>query len=373
MKNSFLIGCIAAITFLTQACEPKYDGYTIKGKVSGFEEGSMIYLHQGGVKSKTIDSSLISNGKFSFTGKVDYPQKYYINNQRTKGTKYVVTSLYIDNTSIKIEGDFKDFTNCKITGGESQQVINELNTKTGDLQKKRNAIVDDAYSGKHSREEVDKLSVEAKKLYQQILKIEQEWARKNINTYPVINRIASQPEQFPLFNKEEIKELYNQLSDELKNSPDGQLIYNKYLVEHVQVGGPLYDFEAIQSDGIAFQFSEFAKGKHTLLIFTGVSCKWCRVLEKDLSSRYDKVKDNLNVVSFYVEGDKEYWLNYVTKKPKTWTVVSDLKRFKSNVVIHYDVHAVPQAVLIDNKGKVIKISDGYEEDFMNEVEEIVTK
>ena len=94
MKNRFLIVCIAVIALLTQACGPKHDGYTIKGKVTGFEEGSMIYLRNR-TTGKTVDSFAINNGKFSFIGKVDIPQQYYLNNQQVKGTKFVVTSFIL--------------------------------------------------------------------------------------------------------------------------------------------------------------------------------------------------------------------------------------------------------------------------------------
>ena len=372
MKNRFLVVCIVAITLLAQACEPKHDGYTIKGKVTGFKEGSMIYLRNMET-GETVDSSAINNGKFSFIGKVDFPQRYYLNNERAKGVKFVVTSFYLDNASVTVEGDFKDFENCKITGGKSQQVFHEINSQTKALLKQRGAMFDEVYSGNYTKEEVKELRSKIDDIAQQIKVIEQEWVRKNINTYPAVNRLANQPDQFPLFSREENKNLYNLLSEELKNTADGQFIYNKYAFEPVKVGNHFYDFDAIQPDGSAFKLSEFSKGKYTLLMFTGVSCKWCRVMEKDLKGRYDRVKDNLNAVSFYVESRKDYWLNYVTKKPKPWTVVTDLKRYKSKAVIHYGVIAVPQAVLIDKKGEIIKISEGYEESFMNELEEIVTK
>ncbi len=371
MRKKQLILLAFILAGIVQACQHGHDGYTIKGEVSGFEEGSMIYLRNIET-GKTIDSSAISGGKFSFIGKVDYPQKYYLNNQNTKGVKFVVTSFYLDNAKVKVEGDFNDFDNCAITGGKSQEVFNELNARTKQLQKQRRTLIDEAFSGKFTREESKQIRKKADELYDQIIIIEQEWAKKNINSYPVVNRLANQPDQFPLFSREENKKLYSLLPDELKNTEDGQYIYNKYAFEPVKVGDQFYDFEAIQPDGSGFKLSEFRKGKYTLIIFTGVSCKWCRVLEKDLLGRYDKLKDNLNVASFYVESKKDYWLNYVTKKPKPWTVVTDLKRYKSKVIVHYGVTAVPEAVLIDKNGKIILVSEGYEESFVNKLEEIVT-
>ena len=83
-------------------------------------------------------------------------------------------------------------------------------------------MLDDAYSGKYTKEEVKEKRSKMDEISKKIKLIEQEWVRKNINTYPAVNRLASQPDQFPLFSREENKNLYNLLSEELKNTADGQ-------------------------------------------------------------------------------------------------------------------------------------------------------
>ena len=60
---------------LLSAHEP--DGFRIKGKISGKVEGKKVYLKYADIPSKTVlDSTVIRNGEFSFSGTAATPRFY---------------------------------------------------------------------------------------------------------------------------------------------------------------------------------------------------------------------------------------------------------------------------------------------------------
>ena len=48
------------------------------------------------------------------------------------------------------------------------------------------------------------------------------------------------------------------------------------------------------------------------------------------------------------------WINAIKKDSITWTNVSDLKGFKNEAFLRYDVKFIPQNYLVNPEGKIIK-------------------
>ena len=67
---------VLAATLLA-ACNSGNNGYTITGTVEGANDGDMVYLQ--GVEGRQLvklDSAVIKNGTFTFTGKQVVPAEY---------------------------------------------------------------------------------------------------------------------------------------------------------------------------------------------------------------------------------------------------------------------------------------------------------
>ena len=72
---------------------------------------------------------------------------------------------------------------------------------------------------------------------------------------------------------------------------------------------------------------------------------------------YNKYKDkNFTVLGVSIDRDRETWLNAVEKQGLTWTQVSDLKYWQSDIVNLYAIRWVPTGMLLDPEGKIINIS-----------------
>ena len=62
---------------------------------------------------------------------------------------------------------------------------------------------------------------------------------------------------------------------------------------------------------------------------------------------------NFTVLSASLDQDKAQWLKAIETDKLTWTHVSDLKGWKSNVVAKYQVQKIPSSFLLNPEGKII--------------------
>ena len=57
-----------------------------------------------------------------------------------------------------------------------------------------------------------------------------------------------------------------------------------------------------------------------------------------------------------IDRNRETWLNAVEKQNLSWTQVSDLKYWQSDIVNLYAIRWVPTGILLDPDGKILNIS-----------------
>jgi peroxiredoxin len=69
---------------------------------------------------------------------------------------------------------------------------------------------------------------------------------------------------------------------------------------------------------------------------------------------YNKFKgNNFTILSVSLDSKKEKWQEAIKEDRLSWTQVSDLKGWESDVAALYGVQAIPTNFLIDPSGKVI--------------------
>jgi peroxiredoxin len=108
-------------------------------------------------------------------------------------------------------------------------------------------------------------------------------------------------------------------------------------------------------NGKQVKLSSF-KGKYVLVDFWASWCGPCRAENPNVVSAYNKFKNkNFTIlgVSLDQPDGKKNWLKAIKDDKLTWTHVSDLKFWNSEVVPVYHIDAIPFNVLVDPDGKVI--------------------
>ncbi|HPG11545.1 MAG TPA: TlpA disulfide reductase family protein [Chitinophagaceae bacterium] len=108
-------------------------------------------------------------------------------------------------------------------------------------------------------------------------------------------------------------------------------------------------------NGKEVKLSSF-QGKYVLVDFWASWCKPCREENPNVVKAFNKYKDrNFTVLGVSLDrpDGKDNWMQAVMKDNLTWTHVSDLKFWDSQVVPLYKIEGIPYNVLVDPQGKII--------------------
>lgn len=115
--------------------------------------------------------------------------------------------------------------------------------------------------------------------------------------------------------------------------------------------------------GEEFHLSEL-KGKMVLIDFWAAWCKPCRKENPNIVEVYNKYKDasfkngeGFTVLSVTLDFKKEMWEKAVTDDQLSWPYhVGDLKGWKNEAAVKYNVKSIPASFLIDGDGIIVGIN-----------------
>lgn len=217
---SLLIGC--------QSQEKKLDGFIIKGNVNSLNNSELLVLKfiNGGIEG---DSISVVNNKFEYTGKVKEPYFIQLLIKDGKITKGKLAEFMIENSEITIEGNSTEYDSIKVSGSKSDKVLKEylrkdqlLATKWDNLKLKYDKYIE-------SNDTINRKKVAKELNY--ILQIERvDLLKKYVSDNSDSTIGALLPNFCTIENaltKENFKELYNSLSEEIKKSDYGQGLLEK--------------------------------------------------------------------------------------------------------------------------------------------------
>ena len=305
--------CMMALAGLMMVgCQEAPKGYVIHGEVENIPDGK-IYLRS--FRNKMffdVDTAEIKGGKFEFKGEVDQPLLFGI---AAESMNYPV-QLFVEN---------KEMTVKILDEGEAIEV--------------RNSPVNDVFLGN------------AGKIHTQ--------------GFDIDSLIQAQPESpaavFYLYRYftyqlelDALKATRAKISANLANCPyvrDLDDIIKK--LEHVQIGQVAPDFTLPDTEGKSVSLQDF-RGKYVLLDFWASWCPPCRRENPNVVKAFQENKDkNFTVLGISLDKDKAKWMKAINDDKLTWTHVSDLKYWDSEIPALYGVRGIPSNVLLDPNGVII--------------------
>lgn len=300
-----LAGCLLAV-----GCQEAPKDYVIKGEVSDMPEGK-VYLKVFRNKMYfDVDTADVKDGKFEFKGEVEQPLLYAL--ATDKGS----VQLFVENAPMQVKFSAE---------GEGLRV--------------QGSPVNDLYQAN-----VDKVSA------------------KDFNIDSLVTNHPDNPAAaFYLYrfftyklSLDDLKATRAKLSPSLANSP-----YVKDLdgiikqLEHVQIGQVAPEFTLPDTEGTPVKLSDF-RGKYVLLDFWASWCPPCRRENPNVVKAYQAYKDkNFTVIGISLDKDKAKWLKGIADDNLTWTHLSDLKYWDSEIPALYGVRAIPSNLLLDPEGVII--------------------
>lgn len=353
MKKIALILFVICFTGIVSAQQ-----YTIKANITGFPNGAKFFLKDVDVDSN-IDSAVIQNDALVLKGSLSQtPQSLWLCS--TLGQKFYYTTLMMGNDDIQINGDIKDMPfDLTITGSKTQDDHNMLINLTKAGYKKRNELVEEYIALKG-----DSAKIKSKQIWKAIGKLDStdEVIRKNfiknhLNNYEALNQLFYLKDKY---SSDTLRQMYNSLRPEFKQSIYGQRINNYLKVGKIlEKNDNMADFTALDKDGRQHRLSDI-KGKYILLDFSATYCGPCMASVEDLKIVSKKYAGKLEIVTFSGDGSKATWLKGVERDQPSWLSLWDGKGNYGETISKYGITGFPSFVLIDPNGKIIDKWVGYE-------------
>jgi thiol-disulfide isomerase/thioredoxin len=150
---------------------------------------------------------------------------------------------------------------------------------------------------------------------------------------------------------------------------------------YIKVGQKAPDLAYPNPDGKVIKLSEVNKGSYVLLDFWASWCGPCRHANPGLVKMYKEytpkkfknAKNGLKIVSVSLDKTKDAWVRAIQQDGLTWpNHMSDLQQWNSQPAAAYGVQFIPQAFLIDPKGKIVGVYHTAEES-ENDIKKLVAE
>ena len=340
---------VLAATLLA-ACNSGNNGYTITGTVEGANDGDMVYLQ--GVEGRQLvklDSAVIKNGTFTFTGKQDTAVNRYLTYKNNEDNGMAM-DFFLENGKIAIQLT-KD--SDAATGTPNNDAYQEIRTQLNSLMKQMETLYSALSDTTLTDEQREAKGKEIEGLQEKMIGVAKDGIAKNI-TNPVGIHLLKQNYYYMDVNEldplmPQIPAMYDQ---------DERIVQIKANVKQMKataVGQKFTDFEMQTPEGEKVKLSDYVgKGKVVLVDFWASWCGPCRREMPNLVDLYAKYKNkNFEIVGVSLDQSGEAWENAIKQLNISWPQMSDLKYWDCEGAKLYAVSSIPHTVLIDKDGTIL--------------------
>lgn len=338
---SVAITCMASSQIQANLENSQID-YIVKGQVDGLD-GKWLYMSDYD-NNKTIDSTLVANGRFQFIGNYERPAYVSVGNGRYYANCLLDSLVVIDFES-HLPSSGSKLTNKFLELISEEQKIQDELEKFGD--ELRSHGFEQPEYGEIYSHLYYKLRPKRLQLYKQAIADNP----NGIGEYAVM--------QFGSFwglAPEEWDEMYESIPLYLKDFSHTEDFNKRYTtLRNAMPGKPFIDFDAKTVNGKDVKLSDYVgKGKYVLLDFWASWCGPCKEeAEETLRPLYEKYKDDdrfmiLGVVTW---DDHDRTMAAIEKLKYPWPQIIDTGQTPMKL---YGFSGIPMIILIGPDGTILE-------------------
>lgn len=327
------------------ACSPKE--FTVEGTFESRElDGKPVFIKERINREwAVIDSAMVQNGRFVFSGVADSARIVYLTFTDPAG-KNLRRAFIIENGKLSLHVDSAFFMTVK--GTSQNELLQQYQDKKQVFVLKAKELADVA---KDSTRQSDATS-QLEQLEADETAYDREFAAQHINTmagtFAFIN-------SFYGWTLEEKESLIAKMSPETRRIERIQeIIADVETEKKVAVGMMFTDFKlpSLQGDSLALS-GLVGKTDYVLVDFWASWCGPCIRSLPELVTLYNRHKGSrLEILGVSLDTDEQAWKGMIASRGLGWKHISDLKGWKNSGSRIYAVNSIPFTVLIDKNGRI---------------------
>lgn len=364
LNNTILFWASSIFLFILLSISPLFSSaqiqYLIEGEIKELKENDKVYLI---VDHVDTDSSVVTNGKFKFTGKTNHSKiatlGIYEKNVPTEGMpRFPIKfrEFYLSSAPILVKGD--ELSSANIKGDELNIIYSKYWFENDSLRNEAmvisSAFTDNVKNGTLTDERAIKHQENLVEYMKSMLTFDISFLANNtpsLFSADLIERHLNQENVLQLediFNKIPFTPMDSSKKDKIA------IAINRYKKLAVGSKAPAFTLRDIHDKEVSL---ESFKGKIVLLDFWASWCIPCRKENPRYLAIYEKFKNKnfeIVAVSLNKEKEKELWFKAIHEDKITeWTHLSDLKGHQSPIYELYEVKGLPHSYLLDENGIII--------------------
>ena len=320
--------------------------FTVSGTFT--ENGSKVYLIDQ-LTETAIDSAVVSDGKFSFTGTAAQDALLAVQAEN----KNWMTQFFNDGTPVSI-----NVNDSTLKGSPLNERLARLEVEMDLPQRHLNAMI----AGLTDEE----ILARADEFIEAV-------SKRNNEQLAFANRVFQEERNslIPMafsgyYFLDNGVEAYDELVKEgvvfanhpyLKKTRDDveALLKPEDSPKTAFIGESYTDLEMADTEGKIHKISELVgDGKYVLVDFWASWCAPCRAEMPHVLEAYNQFHaKGFEVIGISFDENKEAWVKAIDQLEMPWLQISDLKGFNCAAASIYQVDAIPDNILIDPQGKII--------------------
>jgi thiol-disulfide isomerase/thioredoxin len=355
------VGCaIFMLLFLQTAfAQSKFDSlFTLKAKLN-FVHKDSVYLYYENMKGQSIFQLLpIFNDSFMITDSICKPVKALI---LFKNIGEVIADkdiegrgkeIYLEHGLLTLTGDPSKLDELKLTGSDTQDQLDTLNTDVAPIKALMKPLVDVA-NKEPDLEKAARMRTKFEPYEDRIKKIDYRFFLQHPNSYLTADLMEYYVTQVSL---DSATHIYKNFNAQLKQSSEAITIAAEIKkMESALPGNMAADFTATDLNGNTVSLADY-KGKYVLLDFWASWCDACRRTNPHLIDLYNRYNSKgLNIIGIADnDATPEAWKNAIAKDClDMWPNLLLGAETPNDIGDKYAIHFVPTKILIDPDGKII--------------------
>jgi thiol-disulfide isomerase/thioredoxin len=324
--------------------------FTIHAQVEGID--TVIFEKIEAERLLLIDTLYAVDGEFVVANTLEGSAFFSLTTLEGNGINLLIENgEELDITGSR-EGWGRNYT---VTGSKGSQLIYELNQKLDAFEIVINAIYEEAKEAQ--KEDFIEIQDRFNLAFEEHTNFLKSFIDVNIDSKVAILALFQSVKGENILNLQTDYEYYKKVNESFKLKWD-KSSHSKLLTNILGLAyAPDFTMENINGDSITL--SDY-KGKLVLLDFWASWCKPCRLANPQMVALHKEFNEKgLEIISISLDGSpqqntsKQDWEKAVKEDNLTWTQVSELKGWESEIRNKYDFRSIPYTILIDTDGRII--------------------